>query len=172
MNPYIQIAKDALITNLKHNKDEYLYPDYIDPEMITLKAGVFVSLFDSSGKPRGSIGTTGPTQPNLILEIAANTVCAATKDPRFPPVVPEEIDQLKIQIDVLSELEPIDSITVLDPAKYGLLLKKGDKKAIILPDSPGLKTIEDQVNAVLNKAGITNGIYDCQLFRFTTKRYT
>ena len=78
------------------------------------RAGAFVSLH-IDGMLRGCIGTIGPTQPTLAEEIVHNAVQAATADPRFPPVGPDELDDLEIKVDVLHPAERIETLEELDP---------------------------------------------------------
>src|SRR5918911_5017699 len=54
-------------------------------------AACFVSIKTEHGDLRGCIGTIEPTRPSLVEELIANAVSAATRDPRFPPVAPEEL---------------------------------------------------------------------------------
>ncbi|HAA81995.1 MAG TPA: AMMECR1 domain-containing protein, partial [Thermotoga naphthophila] len=52
-----------------------------------------------------------PTKPNLALEIRDNAIAAATQDPRFPPVSPDELDDIVVHVDILSSPEPVRDIS-------------------------------------------------------------
>ncbi len=65
------------------------------------RAGLFVSLHRGDGSLRGCLGTLGPTRPTLAAEIIGNAVNAASRDPRFWPVRPDELPGLHISVDVL-----------------------------------------------------------------------
>ncbi len=52
--------------------------------------------------------------------------------------------------------EPIDSISELDPVKYGVIVTHDHKRGLLLPNIEGVDTVEDQVQIALNKAGISS----------------
>lgn len=133
------------------------------------KQAAFVSI-KKDGRLRGCIGTIRPTQPNLGLEIRENAIQAATADPRFAPVTKEELPELVYSVDVLSEPEPIKGIEELDPKKYGVIVRKGHKVGVLLPDLEGVDTPQDQVEIACQKAGIRKG-ESFTLERFTVTRY-
>jgi AmmeMemoRadiSam system protein A len=135
------------------------------------RAGAFVSLHDSRGNLRGCIGTIEPQQPTVAQEVIQNAVSAATRDPRFPPVQPEELEGLDIKVDVLTEPELIDSMDQLDPKRYGVIVESGWRRGLLLPDLEGVDTVEYQVDIAMRKAGIQPG-EPMQLYRFEVKRYT
>ena len=107
-------------------------PSELTPEM-EQQAGVFVSLH-KSGALRGCIGTIEPAQPNVAQEIIHNAISAATRDPRFPPVHSDELNDLEISTDVLSEPEMITSLDELDPKRYGVIVEKGYRRGLLLPN--------------------------------------
>lgn len=133
------------------------------------RAGCFVSLH-SDGQLRGCIGTIAPVCDSLAEEIRRNAVEAATRDPRFPPVVPDELDALDIKVDVLHEPEPVDSLDDLDPKVYGVIVASGYRRGLLLPDLEGVDTVEDQVSIAMRKAGISPGEPIC-LERFRVDRH-
>ena len=90
----------------------------------------------------------------MAEEIIENAISAGTKDPRFPPVTEEELSHLVYSVDVLKEPEPISSIEELDPRKYGVIVSKGFRKGLLLPNLEGVDTAEEQVEIALKKAGI------------------
>lgn len=139
-------------------------------ELFERRAGVFVSLHRIDGSLRGCIGTFLPTRENLALEIRDNAIAAATRDPRFPPLSIDELDDIVITVDVLSEPEPVKEISQLDPKKYGVIVESGWKRGLLLPDLEGIDTIEKQLEIAKRKAGI----YDFEkfkIYRFTVERY-
>ena len=93
------------------------------------RAGVFVSL-KRAGRLRGCIGTFMPEQGDLVREIMVNAVRAATEDPRFYPVGREEVDELTISVDVLSEPEPVGMLSELDPKRYGVIMVAGRRRSL------------------------------------------
>jgi len=133
------------------------------------KAAAFVSL-KKDGMLRGCIGTIRPTRETLAEEIIHNAISAAQRDPRFPPVGEEELEDLDISVDVLSEPEPIPDISYLDPRRYGVIVQKGTRIGLLLPDLEGVDSAEQQVEIACNKAGIMPG-EDVRLYRFTVDRF-
>lgn len=145
-------------------------PLNIPPEF-QRKAGVFVSLH-KRGKLRGCIGTYLPTQKNIAEEIIRNAISSATEDPRFPPVREEELKEIEISIDILSEPELIHSLDDLNPRKYGVIVNKGWQKGLLLPDLEGVDTAETQLKIAKQKAGLLGIPLDqLKIYRFTVTRY-
>jgi hypothetical protein len=133
------------------------------------KAGVFVSL-KKHGELRGCIGTFQPTTDNIANEIIQNAVSAATQDPRFSPVTEDELGDIDYSVDVLSAPEKVAGKEDLDPGKYGVIVKSGELKGLLLPDLEGVDTVDKQVSIAAMKAGIA-GSEDIELYRFEVKRY-
>jgi AmmeMemoRadiSam system protein A len=139
-----------------------------DP-LLGRRAGAFVSLH-RRGELRGCIGTIGSTQPTLAEEIAHNAVQAATCDPRFPPLSPDELGDLDISVDVLGEPEQVDSLEALDVKRYGVIVTAGYRRGLLLPDLEGVDTPEEQVAIAMRKGGIRPG-EPIVLERFQVDRY-
>jgi hypothetical protein len=97
----------------------------------------FVTLH-RQGALRGCIGTAAAQRP-LIEDVARNAFAAAFRDPRFPPLTPEE-DDLAIKVSVLSAPHPLvftDERTLLAqlrPGTDGLVIESGGQRALFLPD--------------------------------------
>jgi AmmeMemoRadiSam system protein A len=133
------------------------------------RAGVFVSI-KKHGQLRGCIGTTEPTQKNIVTEIEQNAVSASTKDPRFEPVTEDELRDLVYSVDVLKPAEPIEDIGELDPERYGVIVTQGYRRGLLLPNLEGVETAEEQVAIAKRKAGIPeDGKVDLE--RFEVIRY-
>ena len=132
-------------------------------------AGVFVSIH-KDGMLRGCIGTTGPTCRNALQEIIQNAISAATDDPRFAGVTAQELDALDYSVDILSEPEPVESESQLDPAVYGVIVERGSRRGLLLPDLPGVDSVAQQLEIAKSKAGIRPS-EPARLYRFTVTRY-
>jgi MEMO1 family protein len=120
------------------------------------KAGVFVSL-KKHGELRGCIGTILPTTNSIAQEIMQNAVSAGTGDPRFHPVEEHELEELQYSVDVLMSPESIEGAHQLDVKKYGVIVRSGYKSGLLLPNLEGVDTVEEQLDIVLQKAGISKG---------------
>lgn len=149
---YIRLARTTIETYVRTGRTIDI-PNDLDPEMSGQRAGVFVSIKED-GRLRGCIGTIQAVQGSIAEEIIANAVSASTKDPRFSPIEPWELDRLTISVDVLGEKEKIDSPKQLDPKRYGVIVTKGRKRGLLLPNLEGVDTVEEQIAIAKRKAGI------------------
>ena len=165
---YVKLARETIKEYVASGK-KLTPPKEILKELRDKKSGVFVSL-KKFGNLRGCIGTFMPVRENICDEIIDNAISAATSDPRFTPVSPDELDDLTISVDVLSSPEPVNDFIQLDPKKYGVIVSSGFKKGLLLPDLEGVDTAEYQIEIAKQKAGIYPG-EKVKLFRFEVKRY-
>lgn len=149
---YVKLARLSLETYVTTGKRAEM-PDGLPEEMTSRRAGVFVSL-KKDGRLRGCIGTISPTAESIAAEIMHNAVSAGTEDPRFDPVEEDELPQLVYSVDVLGEPEPISSMDELDPRRYGVIVTKGHRRGLLLPNLEGVDTARQQVDIALQKAGI------------------
>lgn len=107
-----------------------LPPDIPEGEVFSKAGGAFVTL-KKNGRLRGCIGhfaglgTLGETVRAMARE-------AAVGDPRFHPVEPAEIEELTIEISVLSPMEKIDPEDVV-PGLHGLYIRRGARGGTLLP---------------------------------------
>ena len=152
--------------------EQQVIPAELSPDAGPERAGVFVSLHNSDGSLRGCLGTLGPTQPTLAAEIIGNAVSAATRDPRFLPVRPDELPDLHLSVDVLNEPEEVEGIGALDPRAHGLIVRTEDgRQALLLPDLEGVDTPEQQLRITCRKGAIDPERDRFRLFRFTVTRH-
>lgn len=138
-------------------------------EMFERRAGVFVSV-KKDGQLRGCIGTIQAVQSCIAEEITENAVSAAVRDPRFSPIEPEELESLVISVDVLGETERISSPEELDTEKYGVIVTKGQKRGLLLPNLEGIDTVEEQIAIAKQKARIGER-EEVELERFEVVRH-
>ena len=167
---YVKLAREVIEHYVKTNGGYLRTPRHIIPEMTAQKAGVFVSL-KIRGVLRGCIGTIGPMYDNVAEEIRHNAISACSRDPRFTPVMPDELEELEYSVDVLGPMEPIASPAQLDVKRYGVLVTKGSRSGLLLPNLPGVDTIEQQVDIAKQKAGIRPEENGCELQRFEVVRH-
>jgi len=173
MDHYIKLAKETIKKYLL-TKKVIEVPKDLPLEILTKRAGVFIC-FKNKGELRGCIGTFLPVYENIAQEIIQNTIAAATQDPRFIPVQAQELDNLKITIDILSEPEKIEDeeINQLNPKKFGIVVKSEDgyRSGLLLPDLEGVDTVEDQVSIACEKAGINEYSENFTVYKFTVERH-
>ncbi len=165
---YVGLARKTL-ENYVLNGEKIKRPDNLPEEMTKKRAGVFVSL-KMNDQLRGCIGTISPTTDNIADEIIQNAISAGLEDPRFNPVTKKELNKIQYSVDVLSEAETIESMSELDTKKYGVIVKKGRKSGLLLPNLEGVDTPEEQVGIALKKAGI-NPDENYSMERFEVVRY-
>jgi AmmeMemoRadiSam system protein A len=90
------------------------------------------------GELRGCIGTLEPYQP-LADDVREHAIAAALQDPRFPPVGPNELNGINIEVSRLSMAYPLeystaeDLIQKLRPHIDGVILRDGMRRATFLP---------------------------------------
>ncbi len=167
MHPLVKLAQKTVETYVKEGKIPPS-PAKLTREMKG-RAGVFVSIH-KLGDLRGCIGTFEPIQKNVAAEIMNNAVSSATRDPRFPPVAPEELPQLDYSVDVLTRPEPVADESQLDPKKCGVIVECGFRRGLLLPDLEGVDTVDYQIDICRQKAGIDPD-EPVKLYRFEVKRY-
>jgi AmmeMemoRadiSam system protein A len=168
--------EDAYVRLARKTIEEYVgkgqkikVPEELPEEMYSGKAGVFVSIKED-GKLRGCIGTIQAVRSSIAEEIIENAISAAAKDSRFSPIEPEELGRLVISVDVLGSMESIDSPDELDVKKYGVVVTKGYKRGLLLPNLEGVDTVEEQIGIAKRKAGIGEE-EKVQLERFEVVRH-
>jgi len=134
--PLTDIEKQTLLRLARASIESYLIgtpPFRMDPEKgaITEDAGAFVSLH-RGGRLRGCIGTFASPSPlyKTVMDMAA---AAALKDPRFSPVAPEELKDIKIEISVLTPLKEISGPEEIEIGRHGLYIVKGRARGVLLP---------------------------------------
>ena len=93
--------------------------------------GAFVTL-NERGQLRGCIGYVSAVQP-LFETIRNAAISAALKDPRFPPVTKDELDQLNYEISVLSPFNRIYDVDEIKVGKHGLMIRNGRNEGLLLP---------------------------------------
>ncbi|MFQ5815521.1 MAG: TIGR00296 family protein [Candidatus Hydrothermarchaeaceae archaeon] len=156
----ISLSRSAVKTNL--SKGRLIPSPPNTPKKLRKKAGVFVTLETYPGKKlRGCIGYPEPVMPLVEATIRA-AVSAATGDPRFPPVQPGELDNLILEVSLLTPPEliavksPSDYQKLINIGQHGLIVERGYHKGLLLPQVPvdhgwGL---EDFLSHTCMKAGL------------------
>ena len=106
--------------------------------MLNKKCGAFVSLH-KHGHLRGCIGHFGEDYPlhEIVAEMAR---AAAFEDPRFMPVTRDELNDLDIEISVLTPMRRIQSLDEFELHRHGIYIKKGYRSGTFLPQ------VADEVN--------------------------
>ncbi len=170
IHPLAQLAAEAVEAFVRDRRILAPTPDLFERHpQAGRRAGAFVCL-KARGQLRGCIGTTEPTRETLAVEIIENAVAAATRDPRFDPVHVDELFDLAVTVDVLSEPEPVADHGQLDHLRYGVIVRAGARHGVLLPDIEQINSVKEQLATVRLKAGIGPD-ETIELFRFEVTRY-
>lgn len=169
VDPFVALAR-ASVEYFVTTERPLLMPEGLPSELTDGRAGVFVSLHEH-GDLRGCIGTIAPTRDSIAQEIISNAISACSSDPRFYPVQKNELDYLSYSVDVLFPPEPIASEDELDPQEYGVIVTRGERRGLLLPNLEGVNTVAEQVAIARQKAGIAPD-EDVEMERFRVVRHT
>ncbi|MFH1577445.1 MAG: AmmeMemoRadiSam system protein B, partial [Candidatus Omnitrophota bacterium] len=148
----LEIARSSIANYLRTGKK--LEVSEKDPVLLEHR-GSFVTLH-KNGKLRGCIGNIVADQP-LYLTVRDMAVEAAVSDSRFRPVTEKELAGIEIEISVLSPLERIDNPDVIKMGEHGVLLEKGGRGGVFLPQvatETGWSKEEFLSNLCAHKAGL------------------
>ena len=168
-DPYVKLARETIESYIRDGKKPAL-PAGLPKDITSRKAGVFVAIH-KEGRLRGCIGTISSVYDCIGNEIIENAISASTRDPRFDPIRPHELPMLEINVDVLSDAEDIKSKDELDVKKYGVIVTKGYKRGLLLPNLDGVDTVDEQVAIALRKAGLSENEKGYSLQRFEVVRH-
>jgi MEMO1 family protein len=163
------LARQAVETYIRDG--DVLNPRRFMRGLLGTPAPCFVSLKTLDGDLRGCIGTIEPSRDTLAQEIVANAISAATNDPRFDPLRPEELSNLRYSVDVL--FPPEETVMEeLDPAVFGVIVEdeSGAHRGLLLPDISGITDAKQQVEIAARKGGIEQG-KPIKLWRFRVERF-
>jgi MEMO1 family protein len=127
----LSLARATIETHLEGGAT----PDYeADDPLLTRRAGAFVTLKES-GQLRGCIGHTWADQP-LYQVVQETAMSAATGDPRFPPLTLEELDDITIEISILSPFRRVTDVEQIQVGVHGLMIFAGGGRGLLLPQVP------------------------------------
>lgn len=139
----LRLARESIAHYLATGQ---VLPYQPEDDALLVPTGVFVTLRlrpapdrerhdpdDLPGELRGCIGRIEADDP-LYLATQDAAIKAATRDPRFAPVEPEELPQLMIEISVLSPLRPVDGLEEIEIGQDGLLITGEGRRGLLLPE--------------------------------------
>jgi len=125
----LRIARSAIESRLTGRKE---------PQLLSVsgalneKRGAFVTLHGRGGRLRGCIGCIEGRLP-LYKTVREMALAAAFNDPRFPPVSRQELDNLEIEISVLTPLREVEDISEIEVGKHGIYITRGFYSGLLLP---------------------------------------
>ncbi|MDD5086020.1 MAG: AmmeMemoRadiSam system protein A [Candidatus Omnitrophica bacterium] len=141
----------------------------IDETELKQKLGAFVTLREH-GALRGCIGQFVSDKP--LYETAQDmALAAALEDPRFPQVIARELNDIDIEISVLSPMKRVGSADEISLGRHGVYIKKGFRGGTFLPqvaDETGWTKEEFLGHLARDKAGLGwDGWKDAELYVYT-----
>jgi AmmeMemoRadiSam system protein A len=171
----LDTAWHSIRHGIAHGKPLTVDPTDFDKPLAETGAS-FVTLHQH-GDLRGCIGTLEAYRP-LINDVAENAFAAAFRDPRFAPVSQADIDNIKLDISVLSKPEVLEFcsqenlLELIQPGRDGLILKDGPNRGTFLPTVwESLPEREDFLRHLKIKAGLPAGHWSdtVEVWRYTTE---
>ena len=148
----LKMARNTIAHYLKTGES----PDIVVEDMdLQAEMGAFVTLH-KKGQLRGCIGHMVATGP-LYLTVRDMAIAAATGDPRFPAMRLTELDDVDIEISVLSPMRKVDDPNEIEMGKHGVMVKRGWKSGVYLPqvaDETGWSRDQFMNSLCSQKAGI------------------
>ncbi|MBD3397460.1 TIGR00296 family protein [Candidatus Micrarchaeota archaeon] len=158
----LKAAREAIQHYLEFNEEPSILKG-VDLDKYTEPRGVFVTL-RMGGHLRGCIGFALPMFP-LGLAVVRSAIAAAFDDPRFPPLTGEELEEVEIELSVLTvpkKIEVSDSSEYLEKIKVGrdgLIIKQGGYSGLLLPQVPEEQgwDAEEYLEGLCMKAGLGPG---------------
>lgn len=122
----LKLARLTIKNELEKEEKEKI--DFKFPE---IKRGAFVTLH-KQGELRGCIGTFRSDR-NIEDVIKDMALAASFEDTRFSPLELQELDEIDIEISVLSPLRKIKSIAEIEVGRHGLYISRGFRSGVLLP---------------------------------------
>jgi AmmeMemoRadiSam system protein A len=154
------LARESIAVSAQTGKDPNVHEQDLTPGVRALRA-CFVTLTQSSAL-RGCIGNLSPKLP-LFQAVMENACGAAFRDRRFPPVKPDEVGKLEIEISVLEKPKalvfhsPDELMHQLRPRIDGVILRHEGQSVTFLPQVwEKLPKPEEFLKALSQKAGLAD----------------
>lgn len=131
------------------------------------------------GELRGCVGSLQACDP-LIEDVSNNAVSAALHDPRFMPLVADELDTVSVEVSLLSELQPLgfsseaDAVAQLRPTIDGIVFEYGPYRSTFLPQVwESLPQPQQFLAKLKSKARLSEDFWaeGIQLFRYTVTKW-
>jgi AmmeMemoRadiSam system protein A len=124
----LSLARSAIEQHVR--KGPRLEIEETDPAL--LRPGAAFVTLRKQGVLRGCIGILEAKTP-LIETVRDRAIMAATRDPRFPPVQPDELSRLEVEVSVLSPLQQVQTADEIDISKHGVVVQQGARSGVFLP---------------------------------------
>jgi uncharacterized protein len=127
----LQIARQTLQHCAEHGRLKGTRLEPPTREALQARCGAFVTLH-KQGELRGCIGSFHG-EGHLCHTIESMAYAAGWQDPRFSPLGADELDQLEIEISVLSPLRKITDVSEIEVGRHGICISQGRHRGVLLP---------------------------------------
>jgi AmmeMemoRadiSam system protein A len=174
----LHLAREAIDCVAQGNDPPAIDMDAV-PQDLQQAGASFVTL-NKKGSLRGCVGSLEARRP-LVLDVQQNGIGAAFRDPRFPPVQPEEVEDLTVEISVLSSPQrvdcdgPDDLFDVLHPGVDGVVIERGWHRATFLPQVwEKLPDKDEFLQRLCLKAGLPADAYrsgDLDVYTYQVEKF-
>ena len=116
--------------------------------------GAFVTI-RRHGELRGCLGHIAPDAP-LAETIADLGASVSDSDPRFNPVAPAELDDIEVEISILTPEREVHAIADIEPGRHGVVVEQGSRRGLLLPQVAAEQAwdAETFVSQTCRKAGL------------------
>lgn len=163
----LRMAKETITTYVREKR----IPTF-DVKNGRLKANgaTFVTI-NRNGQLRGCIGNITSAMP-LFQSVINNAISACSKDRRFRPMTEAEINDIDVEITILSPLEPLGDVEDIEIGRHGLYITKGRNSGLLLPQVAKEYgwSRERFLEQVSRKAGLPKDAWkSANLYRFTAE---
>lgn len=124
----LKIARNTISSSFGIGSGE----EYKITPALKINCGAFVTLHKKNGSLRGCIGHILQDKP-LISTVKEMAIASSMQDPRFPQLQAEELNNIEIEISVLSPFKKINNIDEIEVGKHGLMMRRGYRSGLLLP---------------------------------------
>lgn len=163
----LRIARESIGCAVRNES----IPDFeFSSQSLQEKCGAFVTL-EIESHLRGCIGNL-ESDRQLYRVVSEMAIASALRDPRFPPLTEEELDDVCIEISVLTPLRKIERIEEIEVGKHGLLVRRGVNSGLLLPQVAVRYNWdrEEFLRETCRKAGLPQSAWktpECELWIFS-----
>ncbi|MBS1112337.1 MAG: hypothetical protein H6Q92_99 [Nitrospirae bacterium] len=174
-SPYTDVEKKELLSIARNAITEFVTDkktievDMKNPKLRT-DGAVFVTIKEK-GSLRGCIGHVQAIMP-LYQSVIKNAIAASSSDPRFPPMTKDELQDIEIEISILSPMQKLKDVKNIQIGKHGLVIRKGSQSGLLLPQVPIEQGWDRQtfLKQICAKAGLPEYAWkDAELYTFTAE---
>lgn len=143
------------------------------------KPGATFVTLHLKGKLRGCVGSLEAHRA-LRLDVSENALGAAFRDPRFKPLMVEELEFIEVEVSLLSPLEPLlftsqqEALSLLSPGNFGVVLQFERHRSTFLPQVwDQLPEPERFLQHLKQKAGLPTDFWhpELKLFRYGVSKW-